>query len=1007
MGGNRGPAEGRAYDVLYDPLYTVSGARDHYRQQAQSAGYTLEKVPNFPNFFSEVPTFPAQSLRLKAANDVPPFVPRDFRPDQPAPHELQGRSTSGNVSGANLVKFLHQPLLSKDDVAENRALSTVKFATPARSPSPKSRAASRAAGLAAGPHSVTVGTQSDYRESEAQTVPYTPDYVIPEGAPEPEILALRELTYGSGLPAGAAAVALVDKMRLKREFEATLPPLSGTEQELAVRKRMMEAWERQEWADREAGIAQAQEDRLASMVAAIEQREAAREQEIRRKMEGLKATKDAERSKALAGIQKKRIQTMRKLTQARTQGEKSLTKRDIIEEYADYGSRVYAPITRAGAALTGKGLEINSAVVEPASLPGVAHLERSLSRKTLPRVTSPNASTKKLSLVDAREQSTTRAQLKHIDNLLQTSKTMSNGTRGMGDAWPCPLDANEEAARLAKTRARAPSLRLRKKPTGRVAPPVENEEQRARRKRRRAIIFLQSLIRGRAAQAAMFETRARLQTLVTELQAAAQPVGDPSPVTSEAGLPTGIVVPGPSVTLEAIKDEMLGAVLGDMMSVLTVEDVAQRRAKLREIEAAHVENQARILREEQEARERMLRGPELPPDETPLDEEKEHLADGGAGSKKHGHHKHGSGGHKHREHGHKHRKHGHKHGEASHKREEDGSREGEEAHGHGHKDGGHRHKRGEDMHKHGEHGHKHRENGHKLQANEGEDTHTNSDLGEGGPTQGDGIGRTSDVRRTSGATLGNDSFRSEGGDGSHREDADDMLASPEKGRDGGEMVPQRGRMHGAKSKFKKKVKADGRKGDGRSAGSVRQDRKSSFVKWADTGYSEVGRGAADEGKAATDMGGEAKPTEEEGGRTAERNETRAEGEAAFEQQESDEYGEESGSGSDTGSETEGTESEGESSAGSYSDEEESAGAGYGTEDTADAGNGSADGAADHEAGHAPAKARAKRPPHGTPRRPAWADVDPEVGAAAATRIQAHLRGHQDRQLVARMRLGST
>lgn len=27
-------------------------------------------------------------------------------------------------------------------------------------------------------------------------MPYTPDYVIPEGAPEPEILGLRELTYG-------------------------------------------------------------------------------------------------------------------------------------------------------------------------------------------------------------------------------------------------------------------------------------------------------------------------------------------------------------------------------------------------------------------------------------------------------------------------------------------------------------------------------------------------------------------------------------------------------------------------------------------------------------------------------------------------------------------------------------------------------------------------------------------------------------------------------------------
>lgn len=88
----------------------------------------------------------------------------------------------------------------------------------------------------------------------------------------------------------------------------------------------------------------------------------------------------------------------------------------------------------------------------------------------------------------------------------------------------------------------------------------------------------------------MFETRARLQTLVSELQAAAPPAGDPPLLTSGADAQlTGDSKPGPSVTLEAIKDKMLGAVLGDMMSALAVDDVAQRRAKLREIEAAHGE----------------------------------------------------------------------------------------------------------------------------------------------------------------------------------------------------------------------------------------------------------------------------------------------------------------------------------------------------------------------------------------------------------------------------------
>jgi hypothetical protein len=81
----------------------------------------------------------------------------------------------------------------------------------------------------------------------------------------------------------------------------------------------------------------------------------------------------------------------------------------------------------------------------------------------------------------------------------------------------------------------------------------------------------------------MFETRARLRALVGELQSAAQPTGEVSPGSPEA----------PPVSLEIFKDKMLGAVLGDMLGVLGTEDVAQRREKLREIEARHGERSER------------------------------------------------------------------------------------------------------------------------------------------------------------------------------------------------------------------------------------------------------------------------------------------------------------------------------------------------------------------------------------------------------------------------------
>ena len=42
----------------------------------------------------------------------------------------------------------------------------------------------------------TVGVQTIYRESEAQTDPFTPEYVLKKGEDEPELLLLAKKTYG-------------------------------------------------------------------------------------------------------------------------------------------------------------------------------------------------------------------------------------------------------------------------------------------------------------------------------------------------------------------------------------------------------------------------------------------------------------------------------------------------------------------------------------------------------------------------------------------------------------------------------------------------------------------------------------------------------------------------------------------------------------------------------------------------------------------------------------------
>ena len=47
----------------------------------------------------------------------------------------------------------------------------------------------------AGPLTRTVHVQTDYRDSETQTDPYSPEYVVQPGS-QPELLTLATLCYG-------------------------------------------------------------------------------------------------------------------------------------------------------------------------------------------------------------------------------------------------------------------------------------------------------------------------------------------------------------------------------------------------------------------------------------------------------------------------------------------------------------------------------------------------------------------------------------------------------------------------------------------------------------------------------------------------------------------------------------------------------------------------------------------------------------------------------------------
>ncbi len=60
------------------------------------------------------------------------------------------------------------------------------------------------------PKAKTVEIQTVFRESEAQTDPFTPEYVEDRTYGVPEVLSIKDLVYGRGLPASMAEMELID-----------------------------------------------------------------------------------------------------------------------------------------------------------------------------------------------------------------------------------------------------------------------------------------------------------------------------------------------------------------------------------------------------------------------------------------------------------------------------------------------------------------------------------------------------------------------------------------------------------------------------------------------------------------------------------------------------------------------------------------------------------------------------------------------------------------------------
>ncbi|XP_074449911.1 cilia- and flagella-associated protein 91 isoform X3 [Larus michahellis] len=243
------------------------------------------------------------------------------------------------VSGRNRYKYFARPL-----IPYNKLLPlNVVYAMAKTEPCVHS---ARKDSKVFGPKLQTLGTQTDYRDGEAQTDPYSPEYVVPSGS-VPELLTLATLTWGRGLPAGLVEVEMIERAREKRAWEATLPAMDNASH-IAERRKMMEDMERKEWAFREQEIEKLQEVRLEVLKKLLRRREENQNELDAKHLDDHWQNHQKAKEEKIKKIQHDCALMLRKLIAKRKNVMGKLERRDIIKEYTDFASQTYAPLSRIG-----------------------------------------------------------------------------------------------------------------------------------------------------------------------------------------------------------------------------------------------------------------------------------------------------------------------------------------------------------------------------------------------------------------------------------------------------------------------------------------------------------------------------------------------------------------------------------------------------------------------------------------------------------------------------------
>jgi hypothetical protein len=394
--------------------------------------------------------------------------------------------------------------------------------------------------------------QTLFRESEAQTDPFTPEVTLNASKPTPEVLMLEGMTFERGLPAGLTEVKMVELARKRRAAEDALPP-STDEASVALRMGLLEALETAEFDAREADIDDFQAKRLAALSVALAERDRANAFNGDVRVDLLRQQLVEKRDKASAKVATQRLTAMRKVDGARAKAlpaalmkvfDGSTKKRDVVALIANPSSNAFAPVRRDGADRNGDAspFDLHRVVLPPAS-PGALRAfsgaaPASLRRAVIPQprlapdipAANPAARAERRMQQDLELVSTmiAKEQSAHLlatggarsQTASQAGASQAGGAGGAGDA---ATGGGTEGAGGGDMPAWFAKPRVDRPPTPTVPDLAEDVDAVAAEEAAAGARLLQRLLRGRAAQNRMFVGRAQRAELIAELRASAGP----------------------------------------------------------------------------------------------------------------------------------------------------------------------------------------------------------------------------------------------------------------------------------------------------------------------------------------------------------------------------------------------------------------------------------------------------------------------------------------------------